>query len=290
MRGEHEPTRTRRPRATPRGRRPYDDPPRPTPSPAPVPPVSYGTAGDPFSYGDWVGLDLTALRARRRRPPEPEPWSWRELPRDRFLRSALLIGFLAAAGVGVWTSGWAPPYWPQGIRAAAPTPTETTETREPSGVIETGATPAPVPVPTVTAAPGRPRAEKERPRNVTRERDTTPPRDPVRAVTPPGEQAATARTTRTAGRERRQRRQRHALRRANDRDRDSTGAGRRGEAAPARSRPRDGRTDEPPAPRPGPSAGAVGAAYACRHLSPGDWRYGYCVTAWNEYRRRSGTP
>ncbi|MEV4095926.1 hypothetical protein [Streptosporangium saharense] len=249
--------------------------------------MSYGTAGDPFSYGDWVGLDLTALHTRRRRPPEPEPWSWRELPRDRFLRSALLIGFLAAAGVGVWTSGWAPPYWPQGIRAAAPTPAATTETGEPPRVIEAGATPAAVPVPTVTAAPSRPRAEKERPRNVTRERDTTPPRDPVRTVTPPRERSTTARTTRAAGRERRQR---HALRRANGWGRGSTGTGRRGEGAPARSRTRDGRANDPPAPQPRPSAGAVGAAYACRHLSPGDWRYGYCVTAWNEYRRRSGTP
>ncbi|MBB4919843.1 hypothetical protein [Streptosporangium saharense] len=282
MRGEHEPTRTRRPRATPRGRHPYDNP----PPPAPVAPVPYGTAGDPFSYGDWVGLDLTALRTRRRRPSEPEPWSWRELPRDRLLRSALLIGFLAAAGVGVWTSGWAPPYWPQGIRAAVPTPAATTETSEPPRVVEASATPAAVPVPTVTAAPGRPPAEKERPRKVTRERDTTPPRDPVRTVAPPEERPTMTRPTRTTRAAGRERRQRHALRRANSWGRGHTGADRRG----ARSRTQDGRTNEPPAPQPRPSPGAVGAAYACRHLSPGDWRYGYCVTAWNEYRRRTGSP
>jgi hypothetical protein len=35
------------------------------------------------------------------------------------------------------------------------------------------------------------------------------------------------------------------------------------------------------------TAGA-GAAYACRHLGPEDWRYDYCVQAWNNYSRRNG--
>ncbi|WP_344979262.1 hypothetical protein [Streptosporangium fragile] len=34
----------------------------------------------------------------------------------------------------------------------------------------------------------------------------------------------------------------------------------------------------------------ISAAYACRHLPPGDWRYAYCVQVWNDYRRRNGLP
>ncbi|MBB2914560.1 hypothetical protein FHS43_005872 [Streptosporangium becharense] len=49
----------------------------------------------------------------------------------------------------------------------------------------------------------------------------------------------------------------------------------------------------PPEPRAttgtGPLAG-ISAAYACRHLSSGDWRYAYCVQVWNDYRRRNGLP
>lgn len=32
----------------------------------------------------------------------------------------------------------------------------------------------------------------------------------------------------------------------------------------------------------------LSAAYACRHISPNDWRYPYCVRAWNDHRRQLG--
>ncbi|MFD1498411.1 hypothetical protein ACFSIL_18560, partial [Streptosporangium lutulentum] len=68
-------------------------------------------------------------------------------------------------------------------------------------------------------------------------------------------------------------------------------------APPANAGPRS--SQAPAAPRarvPAPAGGNEsraadgGAAYACRHLSPGDWRYAYCVQVWNNYSRRSGTP
>ncbi|MEV5413239.1 hypothetical protein AB0K60_30955 [Thermopolyspora sp. NPDC052614] len=39
---------------------------------------------------------------------------------------------------------------------------------------------------------------------------------------------------------------------------------------------------------PGDVGDRLSAAYACRHIAPQDWRYPYCVRAWNEHRRRLG--
>ncbi|MEV0755529.1 hypothetical protein [Streptosporangium sp. NPDC050280] len=54
-------------------------------------------------------------------PPPPSPWRrpWSRLSRDQLLRPALIAGFLAAAGVGVWSSGWSP--W-DGVPTAGTSP------------------------------------------------------------------------------------------------------------------------------------------------------------------------
>ena len=51
-------------------------------------------------------------------PPPPGPWRPR-LSREQLLRPALIAGLLAAAGVGVWSSGWSP--W-DGVPTAGTSP------------------------------------------------------------------------------------------------------------------------------------------------------------------------
>lgn len=34
----------------------------------------------------------------------------------------------------------------------------------------------------------------------------------------------------------------------------------------------------------------LSAAYACRNLERNDWRHGYCVRVWNDYKRQNGLP
>ncbi|MEV8638137.1 hypothetical protein AB0395_41440 [Streptosporangium sp. NPDC051023] len=391
MRGEHDPTHDRRPGTARRGRRPYDDPvsPASAPSPPPAPPpiLAYGTAEDPFSYGSWVSLDVTPIRVQaRRRAPAPPQWSWRELPRDRFLRPALIFGFLAAAGVGVWTSGWVPAHGPAGVRAAAPAPPS------PTGDHHAAATPragtrtadpvlAAAPAPTSPAKPahglaqGSPPAERPRIHRASggkegREREAGKGQDrrgrerhgPARAQDEPRAASATpdgpngspgqdraagvvtaggadrpartgrsSRTDRTARAVRTGRRGRPGAPGTRPsasrgeggarRGAGSDGGGREGDGVPGSASTgsgtggAQGNTASPAAPREtdtgsgGPSnatgtgsSGTAGssssnllgdrlsASYACRHLRPDDWRYGYCVTAWNEYKRRVGLP
>jgi len=59
-------------------------------------------------------------------PPPPGPWRrpWLRLSRDQLLRPALIAGFLAAAGVGVWSSGWSP--W-DGVPTAGTSPASSGE-------------------------------------------------------------------------------------------------------------------------------------------------------------------
>ncbi|MFF5114515.1 hypothetical protein [Streptosporangium sp. NPDC000509] len=59
-------------------------------------------------------------------PPPPGPWRrpWSRLSRDHLLRPALIAGFLAAAGVGVWSSGWSP--W-DGVPTAGTSPASSGE-------------------------------------------------------------------------------------------------------------------------------------------------------------------
>lgn len=61
-------------------------------------------------------------------PPPPSPWRrpWSRLSRDQLLRPALIAGFLAAAGVGVWSSGWSP--W-EGVPTAGTSPAPPGERR-----------------------------------------------------------------------------------------------------------------------------------------------------------------
>ncbi|MEU4537230.1 hypothetical protein AB0G15_20415 [Streptosporangium sp. NPDC023825] len=71
----------------------------------------------PMVRRSWTYLDSRPFSM----PPPPSPWRrpWARLSRDQLLRPALIAGFLAAAGVGVWSSGWSP--W-EGTPVAGPSP------------------------------------------------------------------------------------------------------------------------------------------------------------------------
>ncbi|MGC5013488.1 hypothetical protein ACLQ2R_22235 [Streptosporangium sp. DT93] len=56
------------------------------------------------------------------------------------------------------------------------------------------------------------------------------------------------------------------------------------------ARARTSRSPFPQAPGGGRPAAGISAAYACRHLPPGDWRHAYCVRVWNDYKHRNGLP
>ncbi|GHE47915.1 hypothetical protein GCM10017673_57100 [Streptosporangium violaceochromogenes] len=326
MHGEHDPTQDRRPGAARRGRRPYGDPAEPPRAPAGDP--AYGTADDPFAYGSWISLDV---RAPHRPAPPAEPaqwsqWSWPELPRDRLLRSALVVGFLAAAGIGVWSSGWTPlpgrtpeqagPYRPAPLAVTAAPPV-TGRPVPPPAAAPPHAPHAPQAArpararPPATSAPRqghRPRpAAGPRHSDPGRARDRHGTQPPAGADRPRPSPAALRRPSETAGTARAEKRPRRPGRPSSSGKPEGKPEGKpargpggadRGARPPAPV-PRPGRTAAPAAPperAPGHGTGSLtvedrlGAAYACRHLGPDDWRYAYCVTAWNDYRKRVGLP
>lgn len=354
MYGEHDPTHDRRTGTPRRGRRPYGEPAErtpgsagrhPAPPPAPASDPAYGTADDPFAYGSWINVEVRPPGPPPRHPaPEPPQWSWPEMPRDRLLRSALILGFLAAAGVGVWTSGWTPMSGPSGVGAAAPATPSRTDDRDGTPPPATG---GPVAASTVPPAPSekavpsekpahnpaaRPSPAPERPRTRSataphRGRDdqrhagrgtpdAVPETMPERARRPGAEGAGSSPSRRPETAEPRSR-----VSRGGGGAHRNAGSGRLGRTERPRPAPvprgRDGGADRDPAPEAqeernaggaGPSTTAGGggtppgtgsavtlderlsATYACRHLRPDDWRYAYCVTAWNEYRKRIGLP
>ncbi|MGW4420690.1 hypothetical protein [Streptosporangium sp. NPDC004631] len=354
MYGEHDPTHDRRTGTPRRGRRPYGEPAErapgsvgrhPAPPPAPASDPAYGTADDPFAYGSWINVEVRPPGPPPRHPaPEPPQWSWPEMPRDRLLRSALILGFLAAAGVGVWTSGWTPMSGPSGVGAAAPATPSRTDDRDGTPPPATG---GPVAASTVPPAPSekavpsekpahnpaaRPSPAPERPRTRSataphRGRDdqrhagrgtpdAVPETMPERVRRPGAEGAGSSPSRRPETAEPRSR-----VSRGGGGARRNAGSGRPGRTERPRPVPvprgRADGADRDPAPEAqeerntggaGPSTTAGGggtppgtgsavtlderlsATYACRHLRPDDWRYAYCVTAWNEYRKRIGLP
>ncbi|MFF5210495.1 hypothetical protein [Streptosporangium sp. NPDC000396] len=302
MHDDHYSTHRRSPSGRPRGRMPYGQPPGHPPAEVTDRPrdgQAHNSAGDPFVYGSRISVDIRPVW-----PPQPPrrlhrpSWSWPHIPRDRFLRPALIFGFLAAAGAGIWSSGWSPtfgrpaadtvavpdPPWTAGDDAAI-APAETT-TPSPGHAL----TIAPS-APSEKAASGQKPAEQLQARAATGIRDSqgvrrhgrrgapkTAERPAVRTVTsaPPAapdasETPATAPRTRPP---------------ASPGERTPPGArgNRTGADTPG--------THAAPEPRTAPAApdDRLSAAHACRHLQPGDWRYGYCVRAWNDFKRRNGLP
>lgn len=360
MYGEHDPTHDRRTGTPRRGRQPYGEPAErapgpvgrhPAPPPAPASDPAYGTADDPFAYGSWINVEVRPPGPPPRHPaPEPPQWSWPEMPRDRLLRSALILGFLAAAGVGVWTSGWTPMSGPSGVGAAAPAAPLRTDDRDGAPPPATGGpaaastvppAPSEKPVPSEkpahdptarpSPAPGRPRTrpataprggrdDQRRDGRGTPDAapDAVPETMPERVRRPRAEGSGSSPSRRPEAAEPRSR-----ASRGGGGARRNAGSGRLGRTERPRPAPvprgRDGGADREPAPEaheerntggaePSTTVGGGGggtpsgtgsavtlderlsATYACRHLRPDDWRYAYCVTAWNEYRKRIGLP
>ncbi|MEU0482269.1 hypothetical protein ABZ260_24150 [Streptosporangium sp. NPDC006013] len=360
MYGEHDRTHGHGLNARPRGRMPYSDSwLRP-----PDPPRSAGPATLPEPDGQWqeeapaphrtarhrkdeeAGDDAVRSPARRSwtyldsrpfsMPPPPSPWRrpWSRLSRDQLLGPALVAGFLVAAGVGVWSSGWSP--W-------AGTPTASTVPAPPAERLLADHDMVFTP-PRAPAAAGAEASGEERKTSAGKGRAAgrrkAPRRDPVRVM--PAERALSGPAGRS-GNEWVKRVERH---RESGEGRGSartgTRSGEAGNAAPvtgstgrgagnaaggaagtrgnagsaasgrsrsgvrkARSQPRTARTGAPDARSPSPSASrsrpsdpsagggsaaGISAAYACRHLPSGDWRYAYCVQVWNDYKSRNGLP
>ncbi|WP_326822781.1 hypothetical protein [Streptosporangium sp. NBC_01756] len=321
MQGDHDSARRRDPSASPRGRRPYGEPADP-PAPAPADPAAsadraragaYGGAGDPFIYGSRFSVEVrpTWPHSPPLPPPSPPgrayrswprslPWSWswpQSLPRslswprvtrEQLLRPALICGFLAATGVGLWSSGWSPTSPATTTRTIT---AEVTAARTPSGVTGHGAV-----IAFEGEAPPAGHLPVATPRTVTSAK-------PARSRKPA--------SSHTAGRPRNRtvpgvRAERHRHRLAVPR---RAGAVRPKPPAPHARAARHGERSRHgdaavPTVFQTPSASAIpdisvipetpedrlSAAYACRHLRPGDGRYAYCVRAWNDYKRQKGLP
>ncbi|MFD1498412.1 hypothetical protein, partial [Streptosporangium lutulentum] len=60
-------------------------------------------APDPFTRRPWAGIESRPFSM----PPPPGRWDrpWSQISRGRLVRPVLIVGFLAAAGTGVWLYG-----------------------------------------------------------------------------------------------------------------------------------------------------------------------------------------
>ncbi|MGV9775530.1 hypothetical protein [Streptosporangium sp. NPDC003464] len=334
MHDDHGPAHRRGPGPGPRGRRPYGAPPDPPPEPATSPDghradargPRYGTAGDPFVYGSRINVDIRQVWPPQPPPPPPparsrRPWPWPQIPRERLLRPALICGFLAAAGVGLWSSGWSPVSRPTTLKAAVPAPSRTAG----HDVVVTPSATAPatghVPHDTPQAVPATP---DRRPHG----REPAPARaaeHPRRHVIPDIRAGQDGRRHREAGAPKAVRRPAPrtaepeppeppqtspAPRARRPSPGEETGTGVSADALTTPEPSVTPRTPGPPrTPRPSrtpriPRTSAIpdtsvvpdspgdrlSAAYACRHFQQSDWRHGYCTQVWNDYKQRNGLP
>ncbi|MEU9831784.1 hypothetical protein AB0D67_09600 [Streptosporangium sp. NPDC048047] len=266
-------------------------------------------------HGSLVDAGI-ALAGRPRHPAGERPRSWTgpRLRRDRLLRPALIGAFLAAAGLGVWTSGWSPlDDRPSAVAAPQPAPS-----LAPHG---TAVVHPPQAARTPSAEPGRVMVVRELKPRLVRPRADAADTPDGRA---PGEErrhAAARRTpeaaTRTeagteagAGGGGPGHRETRGLSRPPHAPHDRGHGHGRGPGAPAPEAGPRGRADggAPGAPArdtrdardtsagPGGHDGSGGVglrfdtAYACRNFRPDDWRHDFCVRAWNDYRRSNGLP
>ncbi|MET8386591.1 hypothetical protein ABZV14_26680 [Streptosporangium canum] len=329
MHDDHDSAHRRGPSTGPRGRRPYaapaDSPPEPAVPPeepgADPPGRPYSSAGDPFVYGSRVSVDI---RPAWPPPPRPirshRPRPWPRIPRDRLLRPALVCGFLAAAGIGMWSSGWSPVSEPSTVEvAAAPAPSR-------MAGHDAAVAPAEATTPDTGHVPAAtPSATSGAPAKAARSRRTAP----SRTVERPRRHTALDAQTVHGGQDGRRHRESAAPKTARKqaprsvrpkapkastppRTRPSEPPGETGTPtntgtltnAETPATPRPPNTPRPPAtprtPRTSPipdtsvipdSPGdRLSAAYACRNLEQSDWRHGYCVRVWNDYKRQNGLP
>jgi hypothetical protein len=341
--GPDDPIRSAEPRVWPR---PFDEP-----SWAEVVEET-GGARDPAAHRTWADLENRPFSM----PPPPGRWDrpWSQLSRDQLVRPALIVGFIAAAGAGIWLYGWPTSRespTPEGVPAPAAqrslpdhdgtiTPPGITSSDSPS-LVRAPDPPGPAsrakalaerekekerettrgrkPAASLPARPSRPLAisggeehranqgerhrEKRRTPKATRPGaiESARPAPATSARTAPSEHARTAPNAsgRTAPNAR-------AAPNASPRTAPSVRTGPSARTAPSENartapnvnaRPRASQAPASPRARiPAPGGGnesrvgtsGTGAAYACRHLGPGDWRYDYCVQVWNNYSRRSG--
>jgi hypothetical protein len=212
MHSEHDRTHGHGLRVRPRGRMPYTES-RDLPSPVPgeplvepveplvrpveppimpVPPVmpveplvracpfgeppwaETGGASDPSTRRSWVDIESRPFSM----PPPPGRWDrpWSQISRDQLLRPALIVGFLAAAGAGIWLSGWSPSPDPPMVEAVpGPTARRSLAGHDMTVPPTSGGTPnAPslsrAPAPPAPASGAKASAERERERRTARGR------------------------------------------------------------------------------------------------------------------------
>ncbi|MFJ2032970.1 hypothetical protein [Streptosporangium sp. NPDC087985] len=299
MKNDQDSTRRRDPSTGPRGRRPYGGPPGSPPAlvtpPGAPQAEACGGAGDPFVYGSRVSLDIRPTRSPALPPPLVplrlhRPWPSARISRDRLLRPALTCAFLAAAGVGLWSSGWSPVSGPSPVEVAAaadPSPVAGHDLAVPPAQTDPPATAhAPVAAPqaitparTVRSLKAAPPHAIERPRNRTvlgaqGRRHHHEPGAP-QTVRRPSPQSAgpkapeTSQTPPQAPRDKR----------GNRRNTATLAAPHTPRTAPI---PDTSVLPDSPDTQAGTSP--------CRRFRREDWRHDYCVRVWDDYRKRHGLP
>lgn len=133
-----------------------------------------GGVSDPSTRRSWVDIESRPFSM----PPPPGRWDrpWSQISRDQLLRPALIVGFLAAAGAGIWLSGWSPSPDPPMVEAVpGPTARRSLTAHDMTVPPTSGATPnAPshsrAPAPQAPASGAKASAERERERRTTRGR------------------------------------------------------------------------------------------------------------------------
>ena len=205
-------------------------------------------ADDPDAYGTWFRIGV------------PSPFADLAPRRRRATRTAPLVAaaglLLATVVAAVWAAHTPSPAAPQqpGVVAAAHSPHSAPGppamvAPTPTGIPEPRTHMADaLPRPRTREKPPAPRAARSAPARLTSPPERIPLRQPAARVKP------------------------------------------RPAISPRHRPPTARRTPSPPSRRFDVPAtgGPFSVAYACRHFSPRDWRYGYCARVWTDHKRQLG--